>query len=103
MPPMLSFLSRYSAIKDDICVFDSSSGQRTGRKESTFSRVREERKRWYSGESGFCESGRWTGPTLDTKAVIEVLCVSDRYFSAIPAAATRPVVSSARGHWGEGR
>lgn len=71
VPPIESFWSRYAAIKSAIWSLDSVSGQRTGRKESTFSRVIEERRLMYSGVESK-EPGRCMGPTLETKEIISV-------------------------------
>lgn len=54
----------------------------------------ESRERKAGEEEGLgCEEvggKRWMGPTEETKAVIRVWWVRERYFSAMPAAATRP-------------
>ena len=100
VPPMLSLASRNWAIFCAIRLEASASGQRTGRKESTSSRViREIRSRKSGLVAAVGCSGvggkRYSLPMEVTNATISTPCTTERYFSAIAPAATRPIVSRA--------
>ena len=100
VPPMLSALSRYSAMRSSMRFEAAASGQRTGRKESTSLRVTLSMRLRKAGlEEGvgyvLVSGKRCSGPTELVKATISTPWAMERYFSAIAPAATLPMVSRA--------